>query len=731
MCTELMKLVDRVGKIFPDIEAARPRCSSGIQALCLLNGGMEKAKLLIQYCSESSKLYLAITGNVVLARCEKSRNLLERSLSQIQNMVPVMLAAEISRIIIYLRGVTFSLDPFEEEAGRIIKSLLHRYASATDSLEDSAIEGIQIAASRLQITSPKALLMEKRSIKKLLDKLGDDERAKKQILVFLLNLLKKYGNSIFGEQMANVRPQHEDSSPSSFEHYYETDSHIERGPDEAQTDVFRRPIPIDEFKCPISSKLMYDPVVIASGLTFERIWIQKWFDEGHDTCPKTSRKLAHLSLTPNTTMRDLISKWSMMHGVTIPDPCMQSAAGHLWETSSTSIASLSSSMNDLCLPVDFSNVSLGSLDSSQSSDSSGVKIKDGIHFMPTQTADSHTFQSQASKHETKEFLHKFDSLSWESQSKLVEDVKIQLQNGDQAYHVVLFEKFQEPLIKFLAHAHDMHDVKAQRDGWLLLLAILSDCRKNIPYLPDRTYDLLTSFLNLEGTEEVLAIMEVLSRHRSCRSKIAASGALIPILKILETRTKELEEPAIKILYNLSMNNDIRSLIVSSDFIAKLVPFFEDAKLARYCIVILKNLCNYEDAKISVAETHGCIASITKLLEDDNPEDQENAVAVLLSLCSQRDQYCQLVMDEGVVPALVSISVNGNDMGKASAMELLRLLRDIEYNDVQESPGSDLDFSRDSISYVEKEKKSRSKASGLFRKISIFTKPSYSPSKRQK
>ena len=58
MCSELAKLVDRISNIFPEIEAARPRCSSGIQALCLLSKAIEKAKSLLQYCSESSKLYL-------------------------------------------------------------------------------------------------------------------------------------------------------------------------------------------------------------------------------------------------------------------------------------------------------------------------------------------------------------------------------------------------------------------------------------------------------------------------------------------------------------------------------------------------------------------------------------------------------------------------------------------------------------------------------------------------
>ncbi|GMP27399.1 hypothetical protein CsSME_00003408 [Camellia sinensis var. sinensis] len=98
MCTKLIKLLDRILKIFPEIEACRPRCSSGIQALCLLNGGIDKAKSLIQHCSDSSKLYLAITGDAILSRCKKSRKLLEQSLSQIEKDVPVMLAVEVSQI---------------------------------------------------------------------------------------------------------------------------------------------------------------------------------------------------------------------------------------------------------------------------------------------------------------------------------------------------------------------------------------------------------------------------------------------------------------------------------------------------------------------------------------------------------------------------------------------------------------------------------------------------------
>ncbi|XAR73858.1 Ubiquitin--protein ligase [Bertholletia excelsa] len=515
---------------------------------------------------------------------------------------------------------------------------------------------------------------------------------------------------------------------------------MEITPDNSITDMLKRPVPPEEFKCPISSRLMYDPVVIASGQTFERMWIQKWFDEGHGTCPKTKTKLAHLSMTPNVAMKDLILKWCKETGDTILDPCIQLGAGSC-ETSFTSIASLSNSMKALSLPMDFSNISLESLDSSYS-DSTQFKTRVRATLESAQADnESQRFQSCARTHERSNgFWDKLDELPWESRCKTVEDAKSRLKYDHQAYHSMSLEKFSEPLIRFLRSAHDQHDLEAQRTGIQLLLALVSMDRSSILNLPEEAYSLLASFLDAgvteeararknEVTEDALALLEVLSSNQCCTPKIAVSQAPYSILRILETQIRELLEPAIKILYNLSMSKEICSVIMPSEFIPSLVPLFEDMALASYCLSILKNLCTHPDSRASIAETDGCIASIAKLLEIDSHEVQEHGVYVLLSLCSQRLQYCQLVMDEGVIPALVSISINGSEKGKIFAAELLRLLRDIDYGDVQVCSGPDLDLPRD-YSNQSTEKKSLFKASGfLGLKMSLFSKSKTSKKKK--
>lgn len=676
MCSELMRLVDEVVNIFPEIEAARPRCSSGLQALCSLNIAIEKAKLLLLYCSESSKLYLAMTGNVIVSRCRKVRNMLEQSLGQIQNMVPVMLAVQISQVVDILRAAVFVLDSSEEEAGKVVLELLQPGAAVSGSTENAEAEAIQFAALRLGITSSKEILVEKRSIRNLLNKVGDSDQKRKKILKYLFHLLSKHGSLVLEKQTESLSDQQRgptgtindtDSDGFRYSQSVEVGRRVKHQQYEAQTDNLTRAIPPEEFSCPLSSRLMYDPVVIASGETFERVWIQKWFDEGNNTCPKTKKKLDHKFLTPNAAMRDLISKWCIKCGITISDP----SVAHSLDTSSTSIASFGSFMNDLRIPGDISNMSLGSLDNSSTSDYSVDRF-----MKPEKNQSSRNFAMTVL-----EPLSRLGDLDWEFQCKLIEDVKDQFIHNSEAFDSLSSEDLLDPLVKFLSNARDLHNARAQKAGTQLLLEFVSRNRDEVHHLGEDEISLLTSFLDSAVTEEVLGIMLVLSEHPKCRSKLAASGALSSCLNILDSDIRSFQERAIRILSNLSSLNDVCSTLVSLNCIPKLVPYLSDKALARDSLAIFKNLSSNREARSAIVSTTGSIASIAEILETGSPKDQENAVSVLLSLCSESVQYCQVLMAEGdtVIPDLVSLSTNGTRKGKAGAMELLRLLRDIKYD----------------------------------------------------
>lgn len=61
MCKSLSAIYAKVLGIFPELEAARPRSTTGIQALCALHIALEKTRTILQHCAECSKLYLVRT----------------------------------------------------------------------------------------------------------------------------------------------------------------------------------------------------------------------------------------------------------------------------------------------------------------------------------------------------------------------------------------------------------------------------------------------------------------------------------------------------------------------------------------------------------------------------------------------------------------------------------------------------------------------------------------------
>lgn len=65
-----------------------------------------------------------------------------------------------------------------------------------------------------------------------------------------------------------------------------------------------------DFLCPISMELMKDPVTIATGLSYERKNIEKWFfTYKKKTCPATMQSIKNFDVTPNHNLKRLILAW--------------------------------------------------------------------------------------------------------------------------------------------------------------------------------------------------------------------------------------------------------------------------------------------------------------------------------------------------------------------------------------------------------------------------------------
>ncbi len=61
-------------------------------------------------------------------------------------------------------------------------------------------------------------------------------------------------------------------------------------------------------------ELMQDPVMVATGHTYDRACIEKWLHQGNRTCPVTGMRLRHLELTPNYALRTAIQVRGVRRG---------------------------------------------------------------------------------------------------------------------------------------------------------------------------------------------------------------------------------------------------------------------------------------------------------------------------------------------------------------------------------------------------------------------------------
>lgn len=74
------------------------------------------------------------------------------------------------------------------------------------------------------------------------------------------------------------------------------------------------PNPPQELCCPISEDILVDPVVLVeTGQTYDRQSVERWFREGHNSCPLTSKVLTTKQLVPNFIVKGLVDAWRQAH----------------------------------------------------------------------------------------------------------------------------------------------------------------------------------------------------------------------------------------------------------------------------------------------------------------------------------------------------------------------------------------------------------------------------------
>ncbi|AQK44387.1 U-box domain-containing protein 7 [Zea mays] len=392
------------------------------------------------------------------------------------------------------------------------------------------------------------------------------------------------------------------------------------------------PLPPEELRCPISLQLIYDPVVITSGQTYERACIEKWFDSGNTTCPKTRKQLSQLLRTPNYCIKGLIASWCEQNGVPAPSGPPESP-----ELDHMRISCLESST---CVGTDGANTVL--------------------------------FEETAAKDDAKSDMEIFSRQnSGEATSKLrVDEVSPEncftLQSSKEAAPETC--GVVDSLDKGKGSHQDSKDdvpVSERCEQWLHVL------NKN----------------DAESMSERLKLVEqiriLLKNDDELRDYAGANGITEPLIHFLkmaiyrgDVRSQEVATMA---LFNFAVNNDRnKRLLLSAGVIPLIEQMIQERETCEAAIAMYLNLSCIPEAQAIIGSSVAIPFLVNGLGEGGSRSDTCRLDALLTLynvICSGDDGSSQTVLQEGVIPALVSVTANGTARARDKAQRLLRLFRE--------------------------------------------------------
>lgn len=474
------------------------------------------------------------------------------------------------------------------------------------------------------------------------------------------------------------------------------------------------PIP-PYFLCPLSLELMLEPVIVASGQTYDRASIQKWLDHGLDICPKTRQLLSHKNFIPNYTVKAMAESWCEQQGVKISNSAkrqsqelvlQQCTVGSPQSKSSTPRSSSDLSLKSSRDSEDYDSQLLDlvcTLSRSESASSSMSNVdyvpktsfemsrrssqpenvapsqirsllnpdatKDQLitsgssrNVLVSQNGSASGFDDLATKDRVIKLVEDLQSHSNETQGAAAEELRL-LAKHNMENRVIIGQTGAIPPLVSLLYSK----VKETQEHAVTTLLNLSISEENKAMIAEaEAIEPLIHVLRsgTEGAKEnSAAALFSLSNLEGYRAKIGRSSAVKALVSLLASGTLRGKKDAATALFNLSIFHENKSRIVQSGAVKCLVEMLHpDSEMVDKSVALLANLSTIGEGRMAIAKAGG-IPLLVEVVESGSQRGKENAASVILQLCLNSPKFCTLVLQEGVVPPLVALSQSGTPRAK--------------------------------------------------------------------
>ncbi|XP_066395677.1 protein spotted leaf 11-like [Miscanthus floridulus] len=374
-----------------------------------------------------------------------------------------------------------------------------------------------------------------------------------------------------------------------------------------------RPVIPDDFRCPISLDLMNDPVIVATGQTYERGYIEMWLEAGRDTCPKTQQKLANKSLTPNYVLRSLITQWCEANGIEPPK-------------------------------------------------------------RPAQLRDAPLPCSAAEHSNVLELLQKLSSQNLEDQRGAAGMLR-QLAKRSAENRACIGDAGAIPILVSMLSTTDVstqeHVVTA-----LLNLSIYEENKARIissGAVPGIVHVLKRG--SMEARENSAATLFSLSIVDENKVTIGCSGAIPALVQLLSDGSQRGKKDAATALFNLCIYQGNKRKAVRAGLVPILLELLMEIEsgMVDEALAILAILSGHPEGKTAIGAA-SAIPVLVGVIRNGSPRSKENAAAVMVHLCNgegeQQQQHLAEAQEQGIMSLLEELAESGTDRGKRKAVQLL-------------------------------------------------------------
>lgn len=372
-----------------------------------------------------------------------------------------------------------------------------------------------------------------------------------------------------------------------------------------------------EFRCPLSKELMRDPVVVSTGQTYDRPFIQKWLKAGNRTCPLTQQVLSHTNLTPNHLIREMISQWCKCRGIELSDPLHY--------------------INE-----------------------EGITEADRDHFLSLLGKMSSSLPEQKDAAKELRMLTKrmpsFRALFGESLDAIPQLLR--------------------PLSEGKSQSGIQPEIQEDVITTLLNLSIHDNNKKLVAETP-MVIPLLVEALRsgtIETRTNAAAALFTLSALDSNKALIGKAGALKPLIDLLEEGHPMAMKDVASAIFNLCIIHENKARVVRDGAVGVILRKITNRMHVDELLAILAMIATHQKA----VEEMGDLGAVTCLLniirESTCDRSKENGIAILYAIClNDRTKWKEMREEEKKFGTISKLAQNGTSRAKRKASGILERL----------------------------------------------------------